>query len=194
PGDTTFLENDLVDRLVLERANNELYDAFVVVNPGESKLRIGETVTRRRLREVNSELKRQALQEVEVREAEPAVAEPVLLGITQAALATESFISAASFQETTKVLTDAAIAAKTDELLGLKENVIIGHLVPAGTGLRKYRDIVVGSRAELEALQATQDRLDSALARTPDVEGLFGATTTPAEDEALADINRRLGS
>ncbi|MFN3598102.1 MAG: hypothetical protein ACK41D_12640, partial [Rubricoccaceae bacterium] len=77
----------------------------------------------------------------------------------------------------------------------LKENVIIGHLVPAGTGLRKYRDIVVGSRAELEALQATQDRLDSALARTPDVESLFGGpSATPAEDEALADINRRLGS
>jgi DNA-directed RNA polymerase subunit beta' len=111
-------------------------------------------VSRRVLRDTNSEMKRQDLQEIEVRPAEPAVAESVLLGITQAALATDSFISAASFQETTKVLTDAAITAKSDGLLGLKENVIVGQLVPAGTGLRKYRDLVVGSKRELEALQA----------------------------------------
>ena len=123
PGDTPFLEGNLVDRIQLEKTNDELYDTFVVVDPGESELRIGESITRRQLRETNSQMTREAKQAIEVRDAELAVAEPVLLGITQAALATDSFISAASFQETTKVLTEAAIAAKRDELLGLKENV-----------------------------------------------------------------------
>jgi len=91
---------------------------------------------------------------VQVRETQPAVAEPILLGITQAALSTDSFISAASFQETTKVLTDAAIHAKQDPLFGLKENVIVGHLIPAGTGQRRFRNIVVGSKKELAELQA----------------------------------------
>jgi DNA-directed RNA polymerase subunit beta' len=154
PGDSLFLEGDLVNRLQLEAANDALYDMFVVTSPGDSGLPISEIINRRRLRDTNSEMKRQDLQEVEVRPAEPAVAESVLLGITQAALATESFVSAASFQETTKVLTDAAITAKTDGLFGLKENVIVGQLVPAGTGLRRYRDLVVGSKKELEALQA----------------------------------------
>ncbi len=154
PGDTTFLEGDLVDRFALEQANDELYDQFVVTLPGDTGLEIGGVISRRQLRETNSEMKRQDKAPVEVRETEPAVAESVLLGITQAALATDSFISAASFQETTKVLTDAAIGAKSDELYGLKENVIVGQLVPAGTGLRRYRDLVVGSKRELEALQA----------------------------------------
>ncbi len=154
PGDTTFLEGDLVDRFALERANDELYDQFVVTLPGDTELEIGTVVSRRQLRETNSEMKRQDKAPVDVRPTEPAVAESVLLGITQAALATDSFISAASFQETTKVLTDAAIGAKSDPLYGLKENVIVGQLVPAGTGLRRYRDLVVGSKKELEALQA----------------------------------------
>jgi DNA-directed RNA polymerase subunit beta' len=154
PGDTAFLEGDLINRFQLEEANDALYDQFVVTAPGDSGFDIGQVVNRRVLRDTNSEMKRQDLQEIEVRAAEPAVAESVLLGITQAALATDSFISAASFQETTKVLTDAAITAKSDGLLGLKENVIVGQLVPAGTGLRKYRDLVVGSKRELEALQA----------------------------------------
>jgi DNA-directed RNA polymerase subunit beta' len=133
-------------------------------------------------------MKRQDKRPAEVREAEPAVAEPVLLGITQAALATDSFISAASFQETTKVLTDAAISAKTDELLGLKENVIVGHLVPAGTGLRQYRDLVVGSKKELEALQAASEALGFAGG------GDGGTPARPEADaETLAAINRRLG-
>jgi DNA-directed RNA polymerase subunit beta' len=117
-------------------------------------------------------MKRQDLTPVEVRPTEPAVAESVLLGITQAALATESFISAASFQETTKVLTNAAIGAKTDPLYGLKENVIVGQLVPAGTGLRRYRDIVVGSKKELEALQAAVS--GKATARTAAGDGSTG--------------------
>ena len=193
PGDTPFLEGDLVDRLQLERTNDELYDSFVVVDASESDLRIGQSISRRQLRDANSTLKREDKQEIEVRDAELAVAEPVLLGITQAALRTDSFISAASFQETTKVLTEAAIAARQDDLLGLKENVIIGHLVPAGTGLRDYRDIVVGSRQELEALQATQDALDRGLA-TGDGD-LLGEPASPsgADDETLAEINRRLG-
>ena len=193
PGDTPFLEGDLVDRLQLERTNDELYDSFVVVDASESDLRIGQSISRRQLRDANSTLKREDKPEIEVRDAELAVAEPVLLGITQAALRTDSFISAASFQETTKVLTEAAIAARQDDLLGLKENVIIGHLVPAGTGLRDYRDIVVGSRQELEALQATQDALDRGLA-TGDGD-LLGEPASPsgADDETLAEINRRLG-
>ena len=190
PGDTSFLEGSLVHRGKLERSNDEVFDQFIVVDPSESDLQIGAGVSRRQLREANSEMKRQDKPEVEVRDAQLAVAEPVLLGITQAALATDSFISAASFQETTKVLTDAAIAAKTDDLLGLKENVIIGHLVPAGTGLRRYRDIVVGSKEELEALQAANDMLDRGMG---DGAGFTPSTQSDDEDRAIAAINRRLG-
>jgi len=154
PGDTHFLEEDIVDRHELAAVNDELYDKFVVTDPSESGIKIGEVISRRKLRELNSELKREDKPEVEVREARPAVGEPVLLGITKAALSTDSFVSAASFQETTKVLTNAAIEAKNDPLYGLKENVIVGHRIPAGTGQRRYRDIVVGSKSELEELQA----------------------------------------
>ncbi len=204
-GDTRFLEDELVDRVALEQANDELYDQFVVTEPGESELRLGQAVTRRQVREANSEMKRTDRRPVEVREALPAAVEPVLLGITQAALATDSFISAASFQETTKVLTDAAISAKTDHLLGLKENVIVGHLVPAGTGLRKYRDLVVGSKKELEALQATEVALqlpgerggDGARFEERFGERAFGerafGEAAPVDEAALADLNRRLG-
>ena len=154
PGDTTFLEEDVVDRRKMADANDDLYDKFVVTDPSEADVQIGEIIGRRRLRELNSDLKREDKDEIEVREARPAVGEPVLLGITKASLATDSFISAASFQETTKVLTNAAIEAKTDTLEGLKENVIVGHEIPAGTGQREYRDLVVGSKSELEELQA----------------------------------------
>jgi len=154
PGDTRFLEGDMVDRQKMAEANDELYDQFVVTDPSEADVEVGETISRRELRELNSDLKRADKPEVEVREARPAVGEPVLLGITKASLATDSFVSAASFQETTKVLTNAAIEAKTDTLEGLKENVIVGHSIPAGTGQREYRDLVVGSKSELEELQA----------------------------------------
>jgi len=154
PGDTSFLEEDMVDRQKMAQANDELYDKFVVTDPSDADVEIGEIIDRRRLRELNSELKREDKDEIQVREARPAVGEPVLLGITKASLATDSFISAASFQETTKVLTNAAIEAKTDPLDGLKENVIVGHQIPAGTGQREYRDLVVGSKSELEELQA----------------------------------------
>ena len=154
PGDTSLLEEEGILSFQLEELNDALYDRFVVTDAGDSGLRIGSLVDRRQLREVNSEMKRRDLREVSVREAQPAVGEPILLGITQAALATDSFISAASFQDTTKVLTDAAIGAKEDPLYGLKENVIVGHLIPAGTGQRRFRDIMVGSKSELEELQA----------------------------------------
>lgn len=153
PGDTALLEANNIDRFHLERLNDELYDKFVVIDAGNSSLRLGSLIDRRRLREVNSEMKRHDLKPVQVRDTQPAVADPILLGITQAALATDSFISAASFQETTKVLTEASIAARVDPLYGLKENVIVGHLIPAGTGQRRFRDIVVGSKKELAELQ-----------------------------------------
>jgi DNA-directed RNA polymerase subunit beta' len=154
PGDTTLLEDDTVDRFVLEELNDRLYDKFVVIDGGDSELAIGDIVDRRQLREINSDMKRQDMNQVEIRDTEPAVAEPILLGITQAALSTDSFVSAASFQETTKVLTNAAIKAQVDPLYGLKENVIVGHPIPAGTGQRMFRDMVVGSRKELAELQA----------------------------------------
>ena len=123
-------------------------------NGASEKLMKGEIVSAMKLREEESALKRKDLALPQVRPARPATAKQVLQGITRAALATDSFISAASFQETTKVLTNAAIAAKSDFLLGMKENVIVGHKIPAGTGLREYEDLIVGSREEYEELQA----------------------------------------
>ena len=154
PGDTNFLEEDQVDRQKMASINDDLYDKFVVKDPSDASVEIGEVIGRRRLRELNSELKREDKPEIEVREARPAVGEPLLLGITKASLATDSMISAASFQETTKVLTNSAIRSRTDPLEGLKENVVAGHSIPAGTGQREYRDLVVGSKSELEELQA----------------------------------------
>ena len=160
PGDTLLLEEDSVDRFVLEDLNDSLSDKYVVEDPGDSNLRAGEVIDTRKLKDLTGDLTRRDLKIPTVREAQPAVAKPMLLGITQAALSTDSFISAASFQETTKVLTDAAIHAKSDPLYGLKENVIVGHLIPAGTGQREFRDLIVGSRSDLAELQAaiTADR------------------------------------
>jgi DNA-directed RNA polymerase subunit beta' len=159
-GDTNLLEEEQVNRFRLAEINDDLYDKFVVTDPGEADVKIGAVVSRRELRDFNREMKRQDLDQVEVRDARPAVGEPVLLGITKAALATDSWVSAASFQETTKVLTNTAIRAEEDPLHGLKENVVVGHPIPAGTGQRKYRDIVVGSKSELEELQAALGETD----------------------------------
>jgi DNA-directed RNA polymerase subunit beta' len=148
PGDTHFLEDDQVDRFLLEETNDQLFDKFVVLDAGDTYLTMGDVLDRKKLREITSDMKRQDRRPPEVRETKQAVAEPTLLGITQASLSTDSFISAASFQETTKVLTQAAIQAKSDHLRGLKENVIVGHLVPAGTGLREYRDLIVDVKKE----------------------------------------------
>jgi DNA-directed RNA polymerase subunit beta' len=141
-GDTKFLEGDFVDKLRFEEENEVLADKVVVINKGDSKLKNGGILQKKKARETNGDLRKKSKKVVEYRDAEPATSEPVLLGITTAALTTDSWISAASFQETTKVLTDAAIEGKLDNLLGLKENVIMGHLIPAGTGLKRFRDII----------------------------------------------------
>jgi DNA-directed RNA polymerase subunit beta' len=148
PGDTKFLEDDYVDVLSVNKENDLLRDHAFVTNKGDSKFKNGQIVAKKKIREINIELKKKTKKVVEFRDAEPATSEPVLLGITQAALSTDSFISAASFQETTKVLTDAAIEGKVDYLLGLKENVIMGHLIPAGTGLKKFKGIIVTPQEE----------------------------------------------
>lgn len=143
PGDTKFLENDLVDKYVLEEENQKMMQSVVILNRGDSRFRNGQVVERNKVKDANIELRKRNKKLIEFRDAQPATSEPVLLGITAAALSTESFLSAASFQETTKVLTDAATEAKTDYLLGLKENVVIGHKIPAGTGLKKFRNIIL---------------------------------------------------
>jgi len=128
----------------------------VIENPGGSDLLEGDLITKTKLRELNSELTRKDKEKITVRDSEPATFGNVLLGITQAALSTESFLSAASFQETTKVLTNAAIAAKVDTLVGLKENVIMGHIIPAGTGLKKYDDIILTEEETAESTETTE--------------------------------------
>ena len=154
PGDTRFLEGELVSKLTFQEENDNIYGKMVVTDPGDSEeLSAGQIVSAMKLRDENSMLKRKDLKLVQTRPAEPATASQVLQGITRAALQTDSFMSAASFQETTKVLTNAAISAKTDYLLGMKENVIVGHKIPAGTGLREYDDLIVASREEYEELK-----------------------------------------
>lgn len=157
PGDTRFLEKDAVDRWDFMTENDEIYDKKVVTDPGDSSnLKAGQIISVRKLRDENSVLKRKDLKLVEARDAIPATSSPVLQGITRASLGTKSFISAASFQETTKVLNEAAISGKRDNLLGLKENVIVGHLIPSGTGLRSYERIIVGSQEEYDKLMASK--------------------------------------
>jgi len=160
-GDTKFLEEDLEDRFEFIEENDRIFDKKVVTNAGEStKLRAGQIVTLRELREENSILRRADKKLVEVRDARPATAKPVLLGITKASLGVKSWISAASFQETTKVLSQAAIQGKTDEMIGLKENVITGHLIPAGTGLRDFENLIVGSKEDFEVLSTTREAMN----------------------------------
>ncbi len=154
PGDTMFLEKQIVDKWRFREVNDDIYGMEVVVDSGDSEtLRAGQIVTARRLRDENSSLKRRDKQLAEARPAVPATSSQALQGITRAALQTESFMSAASFQETNKVLNEAAIFGKEDHLLGLKENVIVGHLIPAGTGLREYEKLLVGSKAEMDKAQ-----------------------------------------
>jgi DNA-directed RNA polymerase subunit beta' len=153
PGDTKFLERQVVDKLEFMDENDWIYSKKVVTEAGDSQtLKPGMIISARKLRDENSVLKRRDLKIVEARDAVPATSSQVLQGITRAALQTNSFFSAASFQETTKVLNEAAILGKIDKLEGLKENVIVGHLIPAGTGQREYNSIIVGSLDELENL------------------------------------------
>ena len=157
PGDTTFLEQELVDKLDFAEENDRIWGKKVVTDAGDSEnLKPGQIVTARKLRDENSALKRQDKKLVQVRDAVAATSTQILQGITRAALGTKSFMSAASFQETTKVLNEAAIRGKVDYLEGMKENVICGHLIPAGTGLRQWDKLIVGSKEEYERMQANK--------------------------------------
>ena len=152
PGDTRFLEGDLVNKLDFNDVNDRIFGMKVVQDAGDSEvLSAGQIITARELRDENSALRRQDKKLVTVTDARPATCRQILQGITRASLQTKSFISAASFQETTKVLTEAAINAKRDTLVGMKENVIVGHLIPAGTGMRDYQDIIVGNAPAMSA-------------------------------------------
>nr|MCU0331447.1 DNA-directed RNA polymerase subunit beta' [Candidatus Kapabacteria bacterium] len=144
-GDSQFLEGDQIDRIRFNDENDFIKNCVVVTDKGDSKLKVGQLIEKRALKELNAELKKKEKESVKSRPAEPSIGEPLLLGITQASLTTESWLSAASFQETTRVLADASAAAKSDRLQGLKENIILGQLIPAGTGLRSYQELLVAS-------------------------------------------------
>jgi DNA-directed RNA polymerase subunit beta' len=153
PGDTRFLEGQSIHKADIMEANDQLYGMMFIRDAGDStEVEKGQLISVRKLRDENSRLKREDKQLIEAREAEPATSTPLLQGITRASLQTQSFISAASFQETTKVLNEAAISGKEDHLLGLKENVIVGHLIPAGTGVRHFQNMIVGSKEVYEKL------------------------------------------
>ena len=161
PGDSIFLENQLVHKYDFINENDSLYGKKVVEDKGDSEnFSDGQLISSRQLRDENSILKREGKKELLARDANPATATPELQGITRASLQTKSFISAASFQETTKVLNEAAVNAKEDFLQGLKENVIVGHKIPAGTGLREYDDIIVGSKDEYTSLLINKEELN----------------------------------
>ncbi len=158
PGDTKFLEGELINKINFHEENDWIFGKKVIVDAGDSvNFKAGQILSARKLRDENSMLKRRDKKLVEARDAQPATGRQILQGITRASLQTKSWISAASFQETTKVLTSAAVNAKRDELIGLKENVIVGHLIPAGTGLREYDQIIVGSKEEYEQLLASKE-------------------------------------
>ncbi len=160
PGDTRFLEQQIVDKLQFQEENDRIWGKKVVVDAGDSEnLKPGQIITARKLRDENSTLKRRDLKPIVSRDAQPATSTQILQGITRAALQTQSFMSAASFQETTKVLNEAAINMKSDYLLGMKENVICGHLIPAGTGQREFNRIIVGSKEDYERIQANKKAL-----------------------------------
>ncbi len=153
PGDTRFLERQVVDKNEFVSENDWIWNKKVIIEPGEAEnLKAGQIISARRLRDENSQLRRKDMKLVEARDAIPATSSQILQGITKAALQTRSWLSAASFQETTKVLNEAAINGKTDFLDGLKENVICGHLIPSGTGLKEYKNLIVGSKEEYDRL------------------------------------------
>ena len=159
PGDTNFLEGEMVNKVDFVETNDVIYGQKVVTDAGDSEtLKAGQILTARALRDENSVLRRKGLKLVEVRDARPATARQVLQGITRASLQVKSFLSAASFQETTKVLTDAAVSGKVDYLEGLKENVLVGHLIPAGTGLKEYQNDIVYSKEEYRELMEAAEK------------------------------------
>ncbi|HRE39718.1 MAG TPA: DNA-directed RNA polymerase subunit beta' [Ignavibacteria bacterium] len=157
PGDTRFLEGDVIHKNIFADRNEEISGKLIVESDDEGgKFKVGDIVEKKVIKEHNSQLKKKNKKPVETREAIAATADAILLGITQTSLSTESFISAASFQETTKVLTDASIRGKVDNLMGLKENVVIGQLIPAGTGLKKYRQLLVSGPGEYGVAKGTE--------------------------------------
>ncbi len=160
PGDTEYLEGDQVDKFTFMAENEKIRNKVVITDAGDSKFKADELVDKEELDKANEKLKEAGKTPASARPTQPATFQPLLLGITKASLTTESFISAASFQETTRVLTDASIEGKVDRLLGLKENVIMGHLIPAGTGLNKFRKIRVRSTAAEEAAEAEVEGLE----------------------------------
>jgi DNA-directed RNA polymerase subunit beta' len=160
-GDTKFLEGDIVDKLEFQEENDWIFDKIVVTDAGDSEtLSPGQIMSVREIREENSLLRRNAKTLAQYRNAQPATSSPNLLGITKASLGTFSWISAASFQETTKVLSQAAIAGKSDFMTGLKENVITGNLIPAGTGMKHFDNLIVGSKDEYEILMNSKQMLE----------------------------------
>ena len=188
PGDTSFLEQQIVDKLDFAEENDRIWGKKVVTDAGDSEnLQKGQIVTVRKLRDENSTLKRRDLKLVQVRDAVPATSTQILQGITRAALQTKSFMSAASFQETTKVLNEAAIRGKIDYLEGMKENVICGHLIPAGTGLREFDKLIVGSKEEYDRMQANRknvlDFAEEEGAAAPAVESEAPAEAVSAEPQ-----------
>jgi DNA-directed RNA polymerase subunit beta' len=149
PGDTQYLEGDVIHKFKFYEENEGLRNKVVVTDKGDTnKVKMYDIFDKKQVKEFNADLKKKGKELIKSRDAQPAIANPVLLGITQTSLTTDSFISAASFQETTKVLTDAAISGKVDKLLGLKENVIVGQLIPAGSGLKRYKELLVVKKDE----------------------------------------------
>ena len=163
PGDTKFLEKQVVDKWEFMEENDWIFGKKVITDPGDSQnVKAGQIITARKLRDENSMLKRKDMKLIDARDSVPATSEQILQGITKAALQTQSFMSAASFQETTKVLNEAAIFGKVDDLEGLKENVIVGHLIPAGTGARMYESLIVGSKEEYDSLTHSEEEKEEA--------------------------------
>jgi DNA-directed RNA polymerase subunit beta' len=157
PGDTDFLEKEIVNKSEFMEKNDWIYGKKYILDAGDStNFKAGQIISARKLRDENSMLKRKDLRPMEARDTVSATSNQILQGITRASLQTDSFISAASFQETTKVLTDASIKGKMDTMIGLKENVIVGHLIPAGTGMREYENIVVGSKDQFDLMKQLQ--------------------------------------
>jgi DNA-directed RNA polymerase subunit beta' len=168
PGDTRYLEGELVNKSDFRDTNDEIFGMKVIEDKGGStNYEAGQIITARQLRDENSSLRRRDAKIMEVRDAKPATSKQILQGITRASLQTKSFISAASFQETTKVLTEAAINARRDGLEGMKENVIVGHLIPAGTGLREYGNLIVGNKEEMAEAEREEEAAAVAAAEEP---------------------------
>jgi DNA-directed RNA polymerase subunit beta' len=153
PGDTEYLEGEQVDKIRFLQHNEEIRNKVVVTDPGDSKLKVEALLDRSEVDKVNEKLAKNNKAQVQVRPAQPATFQPLLLGITKASLTTDSFISAASFQETTRVLTEASVEGKVDNLLGLKENVIMGNLIPAGTGLNKFKRLRIAVDGQAEEME-----------------------------------------